>query len=168
MKTRFEHFSIRFTTAVLLGLLLMLAQGFLRNPVSAVLAPQCASPWELSKLIFWPLVFSWALTGRLSGGCGRTLRRMAPWLVASPLALMLAGWAIAPLHPAAGFLLVLWVGALALTLLLAQTELLREGPVWMVLAVALGMAYIILTFLPPFGGPFLDPADVAAMAVIPF
>ena len=36
------------------------------------------------------------------------------------------------------------------------------------LAVLLGAAYLLFTVLPPLGGPFTDPADVSALAPIPY
>ena len=35
-------------------------------------------------------------------------------------------------------------------------------------AVLLGAAYLLFTVLPPLGGPFTDPADVSALAPIPY
>ena len=34
--------------------------------------------------------------------------------------------------------------------------------------VLLGAAYLLFTVLPPLGGPFTDPADVSALAPIPY
>ena len=38
---------------------------------------------------------------------------------------------------------------------------------WYTLAILLGIAYLLLTALPPMGGIFTDPADVSAMLTIP-
>ena len=39
---------------------------------------------------------------------------------------------------------------------------------WYLLVILLGIAYLLLPALPPYGGIFLDPHDAAAMAPIPF
>ena len=39
---------------------------------------------------------------------------------------------------------------------------------WYLLAILLGVAYLLLTALPLTGGIFLDPRDAAAMATIPY
>ena len=39
---------------------------------------------------------------------------------------------------------------------------------WYLLAILLGVAYLLLTAMPLTGGIFLDPRDAAAMATIPF
>ena len=50
--------------------------------------------------------------------------------------------------------------------------LLRRLPggelLWYLLAILLGVAYLLLTALPLTGGIFLDPRDAAAMATIPY
>ena len=168
MKNRFGYFSARYLAAVLLGLFLLLLRAMTQNPVSAVFAPQCASPWELSKLAFWPLLAATALTGRMDGGVGKAVRRELPWLVLTPAVLVLVLWALSALEPGPGLLILTWMVALALSVALSQMDTsVGKGSVWPVLAVALGALYIVLTFLPPLAGPFLDPADVAAMATIP-
>ena len=43
-----------------------------------------------------------------------------------------------------------------------------DGLPWYALTVALAVAYILLTILPPGGGIFLARDDVAALAAIPF
>ena len=43
-----------------------------------------------------------------------------------------------------------------------------DGLPWYALTVALAVAYILLTILPPGGGIFLARGDVAALAAIPF
>ena len=63
--------------------------------------------------------------------------------------------------------LVVWMCVLAVTLAWGTPEKLGRWPLWPVLALALVGFYILLTYLPLYWGPFLDPRDVAAMATIP-
>ena len=166
MKNQFNRFAVRFLCAVLLGLVLLCLHGC--RGAAAVFVPQFASPWELSKLAFWPMLGSFLLTGPFSGGLGPALRRQLPCLVATPLALFLALWAVSALRAPGGVELTLWVAAAAVGLALADQGKDRGWGTWGILAVALALFYAVLTFLPPLWGPFLDPADVAAIAAIPY
>ena len=169
MKDHFNRFAVRFLTALLMGLLLLCLHRWSGNPVAGIFAPRFASPWELSKLAYWPMLGALALTGRLSGGVGKTLRCAMPCLVITPAALFLVFWAVSQLGPAGGVYLLLWVVAVAVGMALADQE--REPKArnfWLALMVVLGIFYVVFTFLPPMAGPFLDPSDVAAMATIPY
>lgn len=165
MKNGFAHFSIRFLTAVLAGLFLLLLRAAAHNPVFALLTPQFASPWELGKLLYWPLLLAAAIPLRQGGKFSERL----PWLTLAPLAAVLVFWALSALRPGPGVYLLVWIVLSAAALALAQRGILSKGnrDLWLVLTVALGILYIVLTFLPPGLGPFLDSADVAAMATIP-
>ena len=61
-------------------------------------------------------------------------------------------------------IMLLWIVLAALTLALAERW--RGSPVWTVLLLALGAAYLLFSFRPPMLPPFLEPRDVAAMAPI--
>lgn len=168
MKNQLKDFPIRYLLVLLLGLFLLLLRSMAHDPVSAVFLPQFASPWELSKLAYWPLLAAMVATARGDGGVKACLARRAVWLTVAPVTAFLVFWAISALEPGAGaYLLVLVVLSAAALLLPAQTGGKEQG-LWLVLLVALGAAYILLTFLPPMWGPFLDPSDVSAMARIPY
>lgn len=160
----FNRFAIRFLAVILIGLLLLLLHGcgFAGN----IFTPKYASPWELSKLVYWPLLASALLTSHLSGGMKKTMENAAMPLVVTPMVLFLVFWAILKLQPAGGIYLLLWVVGSVIGAALADQER-KNQSVWLVLAVAMGVLYIIFTFLPPEIGPFLDPTDVAAMGTIP-
>lgn len=168
MKNRSECFFVRFLAVLLLGLMLLLAHSVTKDPITAVFIPQFFSPWEMSKLAFWPLLFGIAISGPLSGGAMKAVRTLAAWLVIAPLAVMLIFWGLNVLHPAPAVYLVAWVVAVALVLALAQTDVLgnKGGNIWLILAIVMAFLYVVLTFLPPSFGPFLDPSDAAAMAAI--
>lgn len=169
MKNRFEYFAIRLLTVLLLGILLLLLRAMTHNPISAVLTPQNISPWELSKLVFWPLLAAAAVTMPLSGGKKR-LGGMLPWLVIAPAAAVLVFWALSAVSRSPGPYLLVWFVLSALAVFLAQRGVPAAGEdaVWLMLLAAMTLLYVVLTFLPAAIGPFLDPTDVAAMAVIPY
>lgn len=166
MKDRFSRFAVRFLTALLLGLAVLLLHGKLG--LLRMFTPVWASPWELSKLAYWPVLLVLALTAKASGGMKKTLTSAAPYLVLCPMILCGVLWAVSRLHPVPGVYIVVWIVTAAIALALAdQGREPRLRGVWPVLAAALGAAYILLTFLPPGVGPFLDVMDAAAMAVLP-
>lgn len=166
MKDLWKHLSIRFPLTLLLGLLLLACHGHRLGPLS-VLIPQTASPWELSKLSFWPLFFTLFLTGGLSGGGKQALTRALPCLLAAPLVMAVLLWSGSGLG-VSGIWLAAWLVTVLPALLIAS--LLRpvrsSGVLW-VLLLALMAVYAIFTWMPPAWGPFLAPGDVAAMATIP-
>ena len=74
MRDPFNRFALRYLAAVVCGLALLLLHSTAQSGLPAAFVPQCPSPWELSKLAFWPLLAAWVLTGRLK----------APGAVGSP------------------------------------------------------------------------------------
>ena len=90
MKNAFTHFSIRFLAALLAGLFLLLLRSAMQDPVCAVLTPRNAGPWELSKLVYWPLLLAMALPLPGEGGISARL----PWVTAAPVTAVLALWAL--------------------------------------------------------------------------
>ena len=81
-----------------------------------------------------------------------------------------AVWALAltyaPVPPAA--VAAMAIGGAAALYGLALRRVSGDGLPWYALTVALAVAYILLTILPPGGGIFLARGDVAALAAIPF
>ena len=169
MKDRFNRFAVRLLTALLLGLLALLLHGWADNALLGIFLPKNASPWELSKLAYWPMLAALLLTGHLTGGLRATGGCMLPGIVLTAPALFLGCWAVSSLEPSGSVYLVLWVvlTALGAAVTVARDQGWENGSLWLVLAAALGALYVIFTFMPPVWGPFLDPRDVAAMAVIP-
>lgn len=164
MKHPFNRFAVRYLAAVLLGLLALMLHGSVQGGILAVLVPQAPSPWELSKLAFWPLLAVALLSGvKREHGLGRQL----PMLVIAPVAMTLVCWALLSLGGSGPLCLVVWMCVLAAVLAVGVPERLGRWPVWPVLVLALAGFYILLTYLPLYWGPFLDPRDVAAMATIP-
>lgn len=165
MKEHFHFFAVRFLTVLLLGLLALALHPWAGMPIPGIVLPRCSSPWELSKLAYWPMLAALLLTGHLSGGMKKTLTQALPSLTLTAPILFLAYWAISRLEPSWGIYLLLWILAAA-----AESALSRRGgksSVWAVLAAALGLLYLIFTFCPPSAAPFLDLHDAAVMATIP-
>jgi hypothetical protein len=84
MKEQFDRFALRLISVLLTGLLMMTLRG---RGVLAMFTPQYASPWELGKLVYWPMLAVFSLTARWSGGWRQTLRAAVPAIVLAPLAL---------------------------------------------------------------------------------
>lgn len=169
MKNHFASFTVRFLAILILGIFLLLLRAVAHDPVTAWFIPQFASPWELSKLVYWPLLLA-ALLPTEKSGLQKRVAATLPWLVITPMAALAIYWGLSAIRPGPGAYLLVWIILSAAALLLSQRGALSAGDrsIWLVLAAALGILYIVLTFLPPMAGPFLDPSDVAAMATIPF
>lgn len=65
MRDTVDRVALRYLTAVLLGLVLLLLHGVVQSGPLTVLVPQRASPWELSKMVFWPMLGACLMTCRL-------------------------------------------------------------------------------------------------------
>lgn len=162
MKGQFDRFVIRFLAVLLLGLALMTLRGY---GVLAVFTPRYASPWELGKLLYWPMLTVFSLTAKWSGGWKKALNSAAPAILLAPLALMLCCWAVQPVRPAAGVFVLLWMIASAVGTALADQEQ-RHSALWLVLVLVEGALLVVLTFWPPLFGPFLNPNHTAAINMI--
>ena len=137
------------------------------NTRTAGLTPGGASAGGGGKALDWPvlaalLVRRWRAADETERPAGRAWWRAA----ALPLVMTGACWALG----AAGES-VLWIWLAVLTLGLPAGLLPRgrgSALLPLTLAVLLGAAYLLFTVLPPLGGPFTDPADVSALAPIPY
>lgn len=149
----------------------MLLRGMsiaLPSPATEVLSPMNASPWELGKLVFWPYLCGALLLWRLEprgtasrgGHCAALL--WATGLMVLLCCLFQDTLPLCLLFSAAA------AGGMALYHFLLRRHMWGGELLWYLLAILLGIAYLLLTALPPYGGIFLDPRDAAAMAAIPF
>ena len=155
-----------FLASVILGLILLwLRNRFPVNPLVMVLAPMNGSAWEMSKLVFWPYLGG-ALVIWRGTPAGSSRGGHCMLLLIMPLVMVMLGWLC---HISGGYL---WVAVLAVGIALYALVLRKSvwggELLWYTLAILLGIAYILFSVLPPFGGPFTDPADVAVMATIPY
>ena len=128
-------------------------------PLTDVLSPVYGSPWELGKAAFFPLLCAAPLLwGVQRGGSRGGLCLMA--VVGAGVSLGLA----CLLPPAAAVAAA--IGAAVTLYALVLRHMGGEALPWYGLTIALAVAYILLTILPPSGGVF-DPRTVAAVG-IPF
>lgn len=155
-----------FLASVVLGVLLLwLRSRYPLNPLVMVLAPMNNSAWEWSKLAFWPYLGGALVIWRgLPEGSSRGGHCVL--LILMPLLTVLLTWLC---HIGGGWL---WVAVLASGIVLYALVLRKKiwggELLWYTLAILLGIAYILFSVLPPFGGPFTDPGDVSVMATIPY
>ena len=155
MRDPCDRFALRYLAAVVCGLALLLFHGAADSGLPAAFVPQCASPWELSKLAFWPVLAAWVLTGRL-GRERRTLVRDLPAAVLVPLAAAAADWALLAAGGNGAVSLAVWAALLAAGMAFSPDG--GKRPVlWTALALLLAGLYILLTFTSPAWGPFLNP-----------
>ena len=128
-------------------------------PLTDVLSPVYGSPWELGKAAFFPLLCAAPLLwGLQRGGSRGGLCLMA--MVGAGVSLGLA----CLLPPAAAVAAA--IGAAVTLYALVLRHMGGDALPWYGLTIALTVAYILLTILPPSGGVF-DPRTVAAVG-IPF
>ena len=118
MRDPFNRFALRYLAAVVCGLALLLLHSTAQSGLPAAFVPQCPSPWELSKLAFWPLLAAWVLTGRL-GRERRTLLQDLPAAVLTPLAMTAACWGLAAAGGNGAASLAVWAVLLAAVLFAA-------------------------------------------------
>ncbi|CDC71350.1 MULTISPECIES: hypothetical protein [environmental samples] len=159
MKDHFASFAARYLTALLTGLLLMMLHGTVQHGVLTAVVPQSDTPWELSKIVFWPLAICAA--GRLRHGF-RAVSRDLPALVLAPPAAALLCRGIQMLGGDGRSFLAVWAAVLAAAL--------AYGPdggrlfyVWSALAVILAGAYVLLTLQPLLWQPLLLPGIASAV-----
>lgn len=147
------------------AVLLWAAYQALPCPVTAVLAPVNDSPWEVSKSLFWPTLAAvvilrhWAPPGEERGG-------ECVLLLLLPLVTM-AGRALLPRISPAVLCAVIPAAGLAFYALVFRRRMWGGALIWYALASLLGIAYLLLTALPPRGVLF-GSADTAVMNTIPF
>ena len=171
-----KRYILGFFTAAAAAAALWLLHRTFPCPLTALLTPVNGSPWEIGKLLYWPYLPAalviWRMTPERQGRGGHCLLLAAMPLfhgfgLGVSIHSMVAngGW----LLPGRG--LRLWSLILAGGLTLHGQVLvrrLRGGELlWYVLAILLGIAYLLLTVRAPSAGPFADPS-APAMAAIPF
>lgn len=154
MRDTIDRIALRYLAAVLLGLLLLLLHGAVQGGPAAVLVPQRASPWELSKLVFWPMLGAGLATCRL-GRAPRSPVRDLPAAVLAPLTAAAVNWAVRSAGGSGRLCLAVWGLALAAGVAFGPDGT-RWPRLWTALCAALGAAYVVLTFLAPPWGLFLE------------
>ena len=155
MRDSIDRVALRYLAAVVLGLAMLLLHGVVSGGPAAVLVPQRASPWELSKLVYWPLLGACLVTCRLGRTPGPLIRDL-PAAVLASLGAAAVNWAVLSAGGSGRLCLAVW--GLALTAGLAfGPDGTRRPRLCLLLCLALGAAYVLLTFFCPAWGLFLDP-----------
>ena len=147
---------------VLTGVLLECLYAQVGGVVMRVLAPMNGSAWEMGKLCFWPCLVGALIIWRLGEGTdsrgGHCALLVGMPLAATALAYFLPGAAPVLRYavPAGGIGLYAWV---------LRRRLWGGELFWYTLAILLGIAYLMLTALPPSGGIFDELLTVPTMAI---
>ena len=166
MEGRGARYVIGYCVAVLTAVLLWCLRQELGGVVMDILLPVNGSAWEMGKLCFWPYLPSALLIWRLGDGTDSRGGHCAV-LVGMPLALTAVCYFV-PLHDyqaALGAWLVVLAAGVALYALVLRRRLWGGELLWYTLAILLGIAYLLLTAMPPQTGIFLDPTGVPTMAI---
>ena len=154
----FFAFLVAAVCAVLLCCLYLKAP----DPLTRTLAPRNGSPWELGKLAFWSMLPAALALHHLEPGSSRS------GLCAAVLLAAVLTAALTPLGlPAALLYLLSFAAALAAYPLLLH-RIQGDELLWYTALLLLAIACILFSILPPTGVLFTDPADVSAIAPIPF
>lgn len=151
-----------FLTAAVCAVLLYCLYLKAPDPLTRALAPRNGSPWELGKLAFWSMLPAALVLHHLEPGSSRS------GLCAAVLLSAVLAAALTPLGlpPAILYLLSFAAALTAYVLLLRR---LQGGELlWYAALLLSAIACILFSILPPAGGLFTDPADVSAIAPIPF
>lgn len=151
-----------FLTAAVCAVLLYCLYLKAPDPLTRALAPRNGSPWELGKLAFWSMLPAALTLHHLEPGSSRS------GLCAAVLLSAVLAAALTPLGlpPAILYLLSFAAALTAYVLLLRR---LQGGELlWYAALLLLAIACILFSILPPDGALFTDPADVSAIAPIPF
>ena len=159
------RFALAFAVTAVTAVLLWAAYQAFPCPVTAVLSPIYDSPWEWGKYLFWPT---------LSGVV--VLRHYAPMeeekggecmlLILLPMLTMLGRLLLPRIFPAVLCTVVLGLGLTVYALFLRR-KVWGGALLWYVLAALLGIAYLLLTALPP-RDILLFHGDTAVMNSIPY
>ena len=166
MEGRGARYVIGYCVAVLTAVLLWCLRQELGGVVMDILLPVNGSAWEMGKLCFWPYLPAALLIWRLGDGTDSRGGHCAV-LVGMPLALTAVCY-FAPLHDyqaaLGAWLVVLALGVALYGLVLRRW--LRGGELlWYILAILMGIAYLLVTAAAPEGALFSDPLGVPTMSI---
>lgn len=151
-----------FLTAAVCAVLLYCLYLKAPDPLTRALAPRNGSPWELGKLAFWSMLPAALALHRLERGSSRG------GLCAAVLLAFVLAAALTPLGLPPAILYLLSFAA-ALTVYALLLHRIQGGELlWYAALLLLAIACILFSILPPAGALFTDPADVSAIAPIPF
>ncbi|MBE6970873.1 MAG: hypothetical protein E7446_01980 [Ruminococcaceae bacterium] len=166
MEKRGTRYVIAFCVSVITGVLLQCLYEEMGGPVLSTLVPVNGSAWEQGKLCFWPYLAGALLIWRLGDGQdsrgGHCVLLLVMPLMMTLVCQMLhltERWEIA-----AAWCAVLMAGMMLYAFVLRH-HLWGGELLWYTLAILLGIAYLLLTVLPPQGALFTEPLHVPTLAI---
>ena len=166
MRRNGARYVIGYCVTVLTAVLLWCLRQELGGVVMDVLLPVNGSAWEQGKLCFWPYLAGALLIWRLGDGEDSRGGHCAVLLL-MPFLLTLSCWALGARSQQ--LLPVVWPAVTALGIALYAWVLRRKlwggELLWYTLAILLGVAYLLLTAMPPQSGIFADPMGLPTMAI---
>lgn len=158
---------LSFAAAVVAGSCLHFVYDLLPCTVTALFAPVSESLWEHVKLLYWPSLVTGLLLKDRPGPRAFSLLLGAVFMLAVGYVyhIPLGGESLL-------FDIILYVLSMAISLLLPYF---LDGPIWqkgqgvfLLLALALGAALLVFTFLPPSGLLFSDLSGVNTWSTYPY
>ncbi|HWS42191.1 MAG TPA: DUF6512 family protein [Pseudoflavonifractor sp.] len=172
MKRRPKRTFLVFLVALAAGVALHFVYELLPNVVTALLAPVQESLWEHVKLVYWPLLCAGLF---LTRGEGKEAK--GPWALAILIAaagvlglgylhhIVLGGEAMAV---DVGIYVLMMALAFVLARVLDLPAIRERAEALMLLALALGGALVLFTFLPPDWVLFMDLTRANTWSTIPY
>lgn len=160
------RYALAFVITAAVAALLWAVNEKFPSPITMILFPVNGSPWEVGKLLFWPYLPGAVLLWRLSGAENRGSQCVL--LLLMPLTVTALRCILGDRVPVWVLFAAVLLGGLVLYHLFLRRRLWGGELVWYVLAILLGIAYLLFTALPPWGKLFLPPEDVMTMGTIPF
>lgn len=163
---------LTFAVATVAGACLHFVYDLAPNAVTAVFSPINESLWEHLKILFWPLLIAALVRTRGAGKEGR-----GPWalsILAAALGTMILGYGYHILldGEALAVDMIIYVLMMALAFLLAskvdRPNVYARADALTLLALALGCAIVLFTFLPPDNILFADLSRTKTWSTIPF
>jgi len=166
MEGKGARYVIGYCLTVLVAILLRCLYTDMGGVVLGVLVPVSGSAWEQGKLCFWPYLAGALLIWRLGDGTDSRGGHCA-LLMAMPLSLtaLCAVLGVTSYRTVLALWLVVLAAGVALYALVLRRRMWGGEVLWYTLAICLGIAYLLLTAMPPQTGIFLDPTGVPTMAI---
>lgn len=159
-----------FVLTTLIGSCLHFVHALLPSPITALFSPVNESLWEHLKILFWPYLAASFFLLRKKDGAGVGARCLS-LLIGCGL-MLLAGWCYHVVlgGEALAFDVCLYVLLMALVFFLPAflpTAVERWRSVLLLLVVALAVAILLFTVLPPVGILFTDLSSANTWSQIP-
>ena len=166
MERHWERYVIGWCVTVLTAVLLRWVYARTGSVVFSVLTPIHAGAWEQGKLCFWPYLAGALFIWRLGDGKDSRGGHCA-LLVAMPLVMtaLCAALGVTEMRVASALWLLVTAVGVALYGLLLRRHLWGGEVLWYTLAILLGIAYLLVTAMPPQGEIFMEPSALPTMAI---